>query len=67
MARVHTVIKHFNDYDNFIQELINRIPEDTTDNKIIKEHYRKKLYDLQFHTGLTVQDLRRYGCRRENP
>ena len=65
MQRVHRVIKHIEDYEKFIQELIDRIPADTTDDNIIKEHYIKKFYNMQFPVDLTKQELRRYGCRRE--
>ena len=56
MTRLDRVIKGFNDYDNFVKDLMLR----TNDN--IKEAELKKLRN---EVSLLIGELKRYGCRRK--
>jgi hypothetical protein len=57
MTRLDRVIKGFNDYDNFVKELMIR----TNDN--IREANLKKLRD---EVSLLIGELKRHGCRRKD-
>ena len=66
MQRVQKVIKHLNDYDELVQELVdNHLPSETPSDQVIKGYFIKRLHDMRCEIGLTVSELRRYGCRRE--
>lgn len=56
MTRLDRIIKCFNDYDKFLEELIIRT------NDKVKEH---KLNLLRNDVSLLIGELKRYGCRRE--
>ena len=56
MTRLDRVIKGFNDYDKFLEELIIKT------NDKVKEH---QLNQLRYDVSLLIGELKRYGCRRE--
>ena len=56
MTRLNRVIKGFNDYDRFLEELVIKA------NDRIKED---QLNRLQNDVSLLIGELKRYGCRRE--
>lgn len=56
MTRLQRVIKGFKDYDNFVQDLQ------------LKTNTNYKELELQLlrqDIGLLINELKRYGCRRE--
>ena len=57
MTRLQRVIEGFNDYDKFLEEMIVK----TNDN--LQEY---KLNQLRNRVSSLTDELRRYGCRREN-
>ena len=56
MTRLNRVIKGFNDYDRFLEELVIKA------NDRIKED---QLNRLKNDVSLLIGELKRYGCRRE--
>lgn len=56
MTRLDRIIKGFNDYDKFLEELIIKT------NDKFKEH---QLNLLRNDISLLIGELKRYGCRRE--
>ena len=56
MTRLNRVIKAFNDYDNLVDELKIR-NDDSSLNSVLKE--------LRKEVRLLVDQLKRYGCRRD--
>jgi DNA integrity scanning protein DisA with diadenylate cyclase activity len=60
MTRLDRVIKGFNDYDNLVKQLIERLDEvDGT----VAEYRVNKIRD---EVSLLVGELKRYGCRRRD-
>ena len=59
MTRLDRVIKGFNDYDNLVKQLIDRLDEvDGT----VTEYRVNKIRD---EVSLLIGELKRYGCRRK--
>ena len=56
MTRLDKIIKGFNDYDKFLEELVIRT------NDKAKEY---QLNQLRNDVSLLIGELKRYGCRRE--
>lgn len=56
MTRLDRIIKGFNDYDKFLEEMIIKT------NDRVKEY---KLNQLRNDVSLLIGELKRYGCRRE--
>ena len=60
MTRLDRVVKSFNNYDKFVQELISRLDE----HEAIVAEYR--VDKLRNEVSLLIGELKRYGCRRKD-
>ena len=60
MTRLDRVIKGFNDYDNLVEQLIERLDE--VDGCVAEYQVNKLRNELSSLIG----ELKRYGCRRRD-